>query len=305
MLEERLPESFRERIHPACAKKLIEGAIAYAESFGFAPHRDFRKARKVLSGIDSDLCPRDFTYGCEGRPRYVRGEFDSDERADRVLAMLEARCGSDGFDYEDLMADDGEAAQDVRDDLVDFLDAEPTSVPRFYETSGLITALLICPTFFSPLKVMEALWGPEGKVWEDSEEAQEFADLLMQYWNQVNDLILVALDPATDAQILDIWSEDLECNSEKNSAIALAVASMEWAKGFLRATTLWPEAWGDARQRPELIPHWELIGWWAKFEKKENRDLIATHGEAKPPRTLNTSVIALARALRPLKPPIA
>jgi len=57
LVEERLPEDYRERIHPACAKKLIEGALAYAESLGFTPHRDFRKARKVLNGIDASAAP--------------------------------------------------------------------------------------------------------------------------------------------------------------------------------------------------------------------------------------------------------
>src|SRR5690606_33860432 len=52
-LDLRLPPEGREFIHPACAKKLIEGAIAYAQDLGFAPHRDYRKARKVLSSLDT------------------------------------------------------------------------------------------------------------------------------------------------------------------------------------------------------------------------------------------------------------
>lgn len=32
LFEERLPEDCRERLDPACAKKLVEGALVYAES---------------------------------------------------------------------------------------------------------------------------------------------------------------------------------------------------------------------------------------------------------------------------------
>jgi len=90
-----------ERLHPACAKKLVEGAVDYAQSLGFAPARDFRKARKILSGIDAAVCPRDFTFGRDGRPCFVRGPHDDDARVQRVLAILEARCGEDGYDFID------------------------------------------------------------------------------------------------------------------------------------------------------------------------------------------------------------
>jgi hypothetical protein len=209
-VEERLPEDCRERLHPACAKKLIEGAAHYAQSLGFAPHRDFRKGRKVLSGLDATLCPRDFTFGREGRPCYIRGPDDSDERVNRVLAILEARCGADGFDYEDPSDEAEDDALAVREDLLDFLDAEPEEVPRFYEVSGLLTAMLICPTVLSPLKVFDALWGPAGREWKDQAEAGEFARLLMAYWNQLNDLVQDAIRPdaPADAPMIDVWDED-------------------------------------------------------------------------------------------------
>jgi hypothetical protein len=63
LVAERLPDDFREPVAPACAKKMIEGALAYAEKLGFAPHANFRKARKVLSGLDASRCPQEFTYG--------------------------------------------------------------------------------------------------------------------------------------------------------------------------------------------------------------------------------------------------
>jgi len=300
LLIERLPEEFRERIHPACAKKLIEGAIDYAETLGFAPHRDYRKARKVLSSLDAAACPREFTYGCDGRPCYVRGLNDSEERTDRILAILDARLGPDGFDYEDPEVDDDlDDAQAVREELIEFLDAEPETVPRFYETSGLITAMLLCPTVLTPLKIMDELWGKEGRVWADQEEAQDFSELLMAYWNQVNDLVLnaIAPDATPDDKIFDVWLEDFpDENDEANKS--MMVATCAWAIGFHRATQLLPDAWGDALTRPDLAPHWEVVGWWTDFEKKENRDKMIAAAESDQPRTLNAAVTALARALR-------
>lgn len=303
-VDQRLPKDFRERFHPTCAKKLIEGALAYAEKLGFAPHRDFRKARKVLSGIDAAVCPRDFTYGRAGRPCYIRGSEDSDERVDRICDILDARCGLGGYDYEDpdQEADDEEDTLAVRDDLLEWLDAERPEIPRFYELSGLITAMLICPTVISPLKIMEVLWGPEGRTWEDPDEARKFTMLLMAYWNQVDDLVANALTSQSKPpdQILDLWTQDFE---GENAGLPMAAATTEWAIGFRRATELWPEAWGDALTRSDLAAAWEVIGWWVGFLEKENRDLIVAHGEAKPPRTLNSAVLALARALRPVAPP--
>jgi hypothetical protein len=98
-IREQIPDEEHERLHPACAKKLIEGAVAYSERLGFAPHRDYRKARKVFSGIDASVCPTDFTFGRDGKPCYIAGENDSQERINRVLAILETRCGEGGFHY--------------------------------------------------------------------------------------------------------------------------------------------------------------------------------------------------------------
>jgi yecA family protein len=298
-IETRLPPDSQERIHPACAKKLIEGAVAYAESLGFAPARDFRKARKVLSSVDCSICPRDFTFGCDGRPRYIRGPDDSEERVDRVLTILTARFGEEGFDYEDPQQDDEPDALAVREDLIAWLAAEPDDVPRFYEVSGIFTAMLICPTVLSPSEIYAVLWGPEGKVWETADDAQEFSSLLMAYWNQLNDLVYDAITPGAhpDEQILDVWEQDFP--DQEGNGIAMAAAMFEWARGFRRATELWPDAWGDALTRPDLAPHWEVVGWWANFDRQENRDKMVAAAESAPPRTMNTSVKALACALRP------
>lgn len=297
LIADSLPEGETERIHPSCAKKLVEGALLYAEQLGIAPHRDFRKARRVLSAIDAALCPTEFSFGRDHRPCFVRGPDDSDERVDRVLTLLTARCGEDGYDFVDEVAAEDDDIQGVREELMAWLDAEPEEVPRFYRLSGMMTALQICPRPVPPTKLLEVLWGPEGRDWTDEEELKDFTSLLVDYWNYLGDFVQVAIAPdaAPDEQAIDIWKNDLG----EDYALAYAIAMVEWAGGFMQTIELWPEAWSNALHRPELVEHWEIVRWWAEFVGPGNKDLIADAAAANPPRTIGASVSALARALRP------
>lgn len=301
-LIERLPEDFRQPIHPACAKKLIEGAVAYAESLGFSPHRDFRKARKILSGIDAAACPRDFTYGREGRPCYIRGNNDSEERVQRVCAILEARFGAEGYDFEDP-DEEGLAASILREALMDFFDREPDDIPRFYYFSGAITALLLSPAQPAPLTISDVIWGESGRKWRDPAEMQLFFDQLNDYWNLINADILdaIALDSTREGSIVDIDPEEFD--DTEAGGVDLVAACMEWATGFLEVVGQYPAEWHEARHRPELQPHWDLLGWWADFPAADHRDKIAEAASAASSHTLNGAIVALARALRrPLAP---
>ena len=55
-----------KEVHPACARKLVEGAEAYASDLRFYPHGDYGIAKKIFGDIDKALCPRSFTFGREG-----------------------------------------------------------------------------------------------------------------------------------------------------------------------------------------------------------------------------------------------
>jgi hypothetical protein len=303
-LKEQVPEDRRERLHPACAKKLIEGAVAYAEGFGFAPHREYRKARKVLAGIDAAGCPREFVFGSDGKPCYVRGPDDDEARVDRILGILEARCGPDGYFYDDPMADSDDAAAD-RSELMELLDGQAIGSPRFYEVSGLIMGMLVAPTPILPTRLLPLLWPAESDRPPTADTVARTTELLMAYWEIQGGMRECAIDPIAhpDEEILDVLEEDFA--GDQTGGLAMSAATMDWAKGFLRATKEWPDAWGNARERADLAPHWEVLGWWAEFQVAANRDAIVRHAESDPPRTLNASVKALARALRRPLPPTA
>lgn len=82
--------------HPACVRKLVEGAVQYAAGPGFSPHRDYRAASKLFGNVDAEACPTRFEYGHNGMPLYIRGPHESLSRAKRIVEQLHKRCGVDG-----------------------------------------------------------------------------------------------------------------------------------------------------------------------------------------------------------------
>src|SRR6185295_11540148 len=81
---------------PACAVKLISGAIDYARRLDFKPHPDYHYAREIFGDINPEDCQETFEYGREGKPFYVAGPYDN---AIRIVNQLSRKLGPEGFDY--------------------------------------------------------------------------------------------------------------------------------------------------------------------------------------------------------------
>ncbi|MFO0892600.1 MAG: hypothetical protein U0790_26090 [Isosphaeraceae bacterium] len=79
-------------IEPECLVKLILGAVEFAHAYGFPPHPDFRHASRLLAGIDPAGCPRQFEYGRDGKPFYMRGPNESLAVA-RIIAERVTEAG--------------------------------------------------------------------------------------------------------------------------------------------------------------------------------------------------------------------
>jgi len=88
-----------EAIEPACARKLVESAEAYARDLGFTPYKDYRKSKRIFGDVDSSECTRTFTFGSEGKPLFSAGPHDSPGKVKRVIRTLEKRCGKGGFHF--------------------------------------------------------------------------------------------------------------------------------------------------------------------------------------------------------------
>lgn len=100
----RILEPIRERnalvnLKPACARKLVEGAVDYAKSFELFPHSDYRKAQVIFGDVDPNECTEQFEYGKDGKPYYFAGPHDSYEKSMAIVNLLRNQVGEDGFHF--------------------------------------------------------------------------------------------------------------------------------------------------------------------------------------------------------------
>ena len=83
-------------IPPDLLHQLVYGAIDYAASIGFEPHRDFELASCLLD--PRETVPRNpgLRFGKEGKPFFISGPNDN---VPRVLRILERNVGAGNFDF--------------------------------------------------------------------------------------------------------------------------------------------------------------------------------------------------------------
>jgi hypothetical protein len=72
---------------------LVFGAVDYARSLGFEPHRDFRQVAGHLGAWEG---PSAITFGDNGRPSYVQGPSDDPAR---IIRTLERTAGAGNFGF--------------------------------------------------------------------------------------------------------------------------------------------------------------------------------------------------------------
>lgn len=96
----------------AWGRKLVEEAVKYAGSLGFSPHSDYKKGARVFGGINASDCEAEFVFGRNGRPFFLQGPYESSTQIDRIHAVLTARLGEDGYDFEELSPDEEDAYEE-------------------------------------------------------------------------------------------------------------------------------------------------------------------------------------------------
>jgi hypothetical protein len=81
---------------PSLAVAIIEGAIAFAEQFGFKPNKRWAQTSRMLEGIEPG--GKKVVYGKKGKPCFVdRGETN----ARALIARLERKAGEGNFTVEE------------------------------------------------------------------------------------------------------------------------------------------------------------------------------------------------------------
>lgn len=85
---------------PALVRALVEQCVEYAGNLGFKPHSDYEETRYIFGDIDPKECTETFTFGKDGKPRFVAGPNDAPKRCQRIIERLEEKCGPEGFTYK-------------------------------------------------------------------------------------------------------------------------------------------------------------------------------------------------------------
>ncbi len=86
-------------IAPECARKIVDGAIAYAKELGFTPHADYPPAGALFGDIDAGACPTEYEFGKDGKPFYVSGPNDTPAKIRKIMHTLTAKAGEGNFDF--------------------------------------------------------------------------------------------------------------------------------------------------------------------------------------------------------------
>jgi hypothetical protein len=86
-------------LEPEAARKLVEGAVAYARDLGFTPHADYQRAKLIFGDIDAGESDAEFDFGKDGKPHFIAGPNDGPQRCRQIIGTLEERCGEDGYRF--------------------------------------------------------------------------------------------------------------------------------------------------------------------------------------------------------------
>ncbi len=81
---------------PGVARALVEGAIGYAEQFGFQPNKRWPESRRVFAGLEAK--PKGLSFGRQGRPCLVKRPGLQTAALER---RLERSAGPGNFDVVD------------------------------------------------------------------------------------------------------------------------------------------------------------------------------------------------------------
>ncbi len=85
------------RINLDLAAKIVDEGIKYAKSLGLKPHKDARKAMKMLGDARPEDAPENIPVGGkDGKPLFIAGPYDN---TDRIIKILDRNVGPGNYDF--------------------------------------------------------------------------------------------------------------------------------------------------------------------------------------------------------------
>ncbi|MDO9614586.1 MAG: hypothetical protein Q7J86_08670, partial [Bacteroidota bacterium] len=121
------------------AHNIVYAAIEFAEEFGFKPHKDYDSLTKYMLEEDTeDIELIEIECGNDGKPLYMRGPFEDDAKARKIIGQLEKNAGPGKYDFVDFSEDwddddDFDNDQEFDDDDDDEFDDDEDDVNEFSE----------------------------------------------------------------------------------------------------------------------------------------------------------------------------
>lgn len=85
-----------EEIDLDLAAKIVRESIAYADKYGFKPHKDYYSAAPMLAGGDPGKRWEEIVFGVEGKPSFVSGPADN---VNLILAKLNKNPGPGNYEF--------------------------------------------------------------------------------------------------------------------------------------------------------------------------------------------------------------
>jgi hypothetical protein len=82
-------------VEPSYARKLLRDVAIWAESLGFAPHRDFAVAERMFGDVRAAACEVEFRFGRNGEPVYMPGPTEPPSLVRRRLEHMRRVLGDD------------------------------------------------------------------------------------------------------------------------------------------------------------------------------------------------------------------
>jgi uncharacterized protein YecA (UPF0149 family) len=286
-LDRMMPVEERVAMQPACARKLIEGAVAYAEALGIMPHRDYKKARRAFGSVRASDCPETFTYGESGKPLFMAGPHDDKDRIDRVLRILTAKLGPEGFHYVVPVEDDELEDDDllVGEHLQEYFTAVGRETDR-HVLGGMCAAVSVRRAVIDPVELIPILWNGNPPAAGGRDSMQELGDLISDYLSETEDRLEFADEPEAIPHFADDpWGNDAELRDRARA----------WCRGFMRAVRTWPEAWNVVFHGADLQQHLGLI--IAVAEESEATTLTEPIPANELPGAIGVALLALNAAM--------
>jgi len=96
LLDKIYPEEEPVECPIPLAHHVIYGGIAFAEQFGFKPHKDFKLSQYILDD-KTNIEPCDgIEFGKDGEPFFISGP---DDNVEHIMRQLESKVGNENFKY--------------------------------------------------------------------------------------------------------------------------------------------------------------------------------------------------------------